>query len=83
MPLHTTRRSMLLGLAAAPLWPALGRAQAPLSGVATTGMIADTARALGGPGVQVGKGIADVGNGIEDGTQKLAKAAKNAGEWKS
>jgi manganese/zinc/iron transport system substrate-binding protein len=51
--MHQTRRSMLLGLAAAPWLPALARAQDPLGVVATTGMIADTARVLGGDGVAV------------------------------
>ena len=52
-------------------------------GAASRGIGETVAGATGGPGVQVGKGIADVGNGIEDGTKKLAKAAKNAGEWKT
>lgn len=47
------RRSVLLGLAAAPLAPRLARAQAALGVVATTGMIADTARVLGGDGATV------------------------------
>lgn len=53
MPLRPTRRSMLLGLAAAPWLPGLARAQGALEVVATTGMIADTARVLGGEGVAV------------------------------
>jgi manganese/zinc/iron transport system substrate-binding protein len=47
------RRSFLLGLAAAPLLPALAWAEAPLGVVATTGMIADTARVLAGQGASV------------------------------
>ena len=47
------RRSVLMGLAAAPLWPGQARAREPLGVVATTGMIADTARVLGGEGVSV------------------------------
>lgn len=39
--------------------------------------------ATGGVGKDVGKGIADVGTGVEDGAGSLAKGAKNAGEWKS
>jgi manganese/zinc/iron transport system substrate-binding protein len=53
MTLRPTRRSVLLGLAAAPWLPAAGLAQAPFGVVATTGMIADTARVLGGDGVAV------------------------------
>lgn len=52
-------------------------------GAASRGIGETVAGATGGPGVNVGKGIAGVGNGIEDGTQRLAKAAKDAGEWKS
>jgi manganese/zinc/iron transport system substrate-binding protein len=47
------RRSVLLGLATAPLLPALARAEGPLVVVATTGMIADTARVLAGQGASV------------------------------
>lgn len=42
------RRWFMKAALAAGLWPAAGRAQAPLSVVATTGMIADTARAVAG-----------------------------------
>jgi manganese/zinc/iron transport system substrate-binding protein len=52
-PALIRRRSLLLGLAVAPLLPGLARAQAPLRVVATTGMIADTARVLGGDAVTV------------------------------
>lgn len=38
--------------------------------------------ATGGAGKDVGKGISDVGNGVEDGTGRLAKGTKDAGEWK-
>lgn len=51
MNLH--RRSVLSGLAAAALLPVSLRAEAPLSVVATTGMIADAARAVGGDLVTV------------------------------
>jgi manganese/zinc/iron transport system substrate-binding protein len=47
-PALIRRRSLILGLAVAPLLPGLARAQVPLQVVATTGMIADTARVLGG-----------------------------------
>jgi len=47
------RRSVLLGLTAAPFLPALARAEGPLGVVATTGMIGDTARVLAGPGATV------------------------------
>lgn len=53
MTLDPTRRSLLLGLAAAPFAARPGWAQAPLAVVATTGMIADTARVLGEEGVAV------------------------------
>jgi hypothetical protein len=39
--------------------------------------------ATGGAGKDVGKGIADVGDGVQDGTGRVAKGAKDAGEWKS
>ena len=52
-PVQIRRRSLLLGLAAAPLLPGLARADAALQVVATTGMIADTARVLGGDAVTV------------------------------
>jgi hypothetical protein len=39
--------------------------------------------ATGGAGKDVGKGIADVGDGIEDGSGRVAKGTKDAGEWKS
>ncbi len=53
MPLRSTRRSLLPGLAAMPMLPGLARAQGVVEVVATTGMIADTARVLGGQGVAV------------------------------
>lgn len=43
-----SRRFILAGLAAAPLLPRAALANAPLNVVATTGMIADAARAIGG-----------------------------------
>jgi hypothetical protein len=51
-------------------------------GAASRGVGETIAGATGGPGVSIGKGVADVGNGVEDGTQRLAKASKDAGEWK-
>lgn len=53
VPTLLRRRSVLLGLLAAPLLPASARAEAPLAVVATTGMIADTARVLAGEGASV------------------------------
>lgn len=32
---------------------------------------------------QTGQALADVGNGVEDGTGSVAKTAKDAGEWKA
>jgi len=32
---------------------------------------------------KLGKGIADVGNGVENGVADVSKGIKNAGEWKS
>ena len=52
-PAHIRRRSLLLGIAAAPLLPGPAWADAALQVVATTGMIADTARVLGGDAVAV------------------------------
>jgi manganese/zinc/iron transport system substrate-binding protein len=52
-PALIRRRSLILGLAVAPLLPGLARAQVPLQVVATTGMIANTARVLGGDVVAV------------------------------
>ncbi|MHA6263032.1 metal ABC transporter solute-binding protein, Zn/Mn family [Arenibacterium sp. CAU 1754] len=49
----TTRRSFLLGLSALTLSAPALRAQAPLRVVATTGMIADAARQVGGDLVEV------------------------------
>jgi hypothetical protein len=34
-------------------------------------------------GKDIGKGIAGVGQGVEDGAANLAKGAKDAGNWKS
>lgn len=48
-----SRRSILAGLAAAPLMGTSAWAASPLSVVATTGMIADAARAIGGDAVTV------------------------------
>ena len=48
-----SRRTVLAGLAAAPLLPRAARAAAPLSIVATTGMVADAARAVGGDMAEV------------------------------
>lgn len=48
-----SRRTVLAGLAAAPLLPRAARAAAPLSVVATTGMVADAARAVGGDMAEV------------------------------
>lgn len=31
----------------------------------------------------MGKGVADVGDGVEDGTGRLAQGTKDAGQWKS
>ncbi|MGY9045900.1 hypothetical protein P775_02370 [Puniceibacterium antarcticum] len=51
MPLD--RRSLLLGIAGTALMPAMGLAQGKLSITATTGMIADAARRIGGDAVEV------------------------------
>ncbi|MFO7855574.1 MAG: zinc ABC transporter substrate-binding protein [Paracoccaceae bacterium] len=48
-----SRRQLLAAAASAALVPAAGRAAAPLSVVATTGMIADAARRVGGDAVEV------------------------------
>ncbi|SMX26715.1 Periplasmic zinc-binding protein TroA precursor [Pelagimonas phthalicica] len=48
-----SRRAILAGLAAAPLMGTRALASAPLSVVATTGMVADAARAIGGDLVEV------------------------------
>ncbi|TNC69155.1 metal ABC transporter solute-binding protein, Zn/Mn family [Rubellimicrobium roseum] len=52
-PTPLCRRSVILGLAAAPWLTGAARAAGPLRVVATMSMIADTARALGGEGVAV------------------------------
>ncbi len=52
-PLAIRRRSLLAGLAAVPLLAGSARAEDALDVAATTGMIADTARVLGGEGVSV------------------------------
>jgi len=39
--------------------------------------------ATGGPGKSVGDGIANVGDGVEEGSNRVAKGTKDAGEWKS
>ena len=52
-PATLRRRSVLMGLATAPFAPRLASAQAIRTVVATTGMIADTTRVLGGESVAV------------------------------
>lgn len=39
--------------------------------------------ATGGAGKDVEKGLADVGDGVEDGAGRVAKGTKDTGEWKS
>ncbi len=51
--MHPTRRHVLTTLAALPLAPRAALADTPLTVVATTGMIADAARAVGGEHAQV------------------------------
>ena len=58
----TTRRHLLLGLAALAALPAPARAEGPLKVVTTTGMIADAARQVGGDLVTV-KGL--MGPGVD------------------
>jgi manganese/zinc/iron transport system substrate-binding protein len=48
-----SRRSILAGLAAAPFIPRAALAEAPLKIVATTGMVADSARAIAGDAAEV------------------------------
>lgn len=39
--------------------------------------------ATGGAGKSVGDSIANIGDGVEGGSNRVAQGAKDAGEWKS
>ncbi len=60
--MHTDRRSLLLGLAGTALLPQAAFAQDMLAVTATTGMIADAARHIGGDAVKV---VALMGAGVD------------------
>lgn len=50
------------------------------AGTATRGL-ADTVH--GTTGQNVGKPLADVGDGVEGGTDRVSKTTKDAGQWKT
>ena len=50
------------------------------AGTATRGL-ADTVH--GTTGQNVGKPLADIGDGVEGGTDRVSKTTKDAGQWKT
>ena len=52
-------------------------------GAAARGLGETVSGATGSAGKPVGDGVANVGDGVEDGSNRIAQGAKNAGEWKT
>ena len=52
-------------------------------GAASRGVGETLTGVTGGAGRPVGDGVANLGNGVENGAASVAKGARDAGQWKS